>query len=163
MWSVAPPTLDEARERFDSDGISYLDGMAVQLESAIQRATEKGGTFTLHTLPNTVEFPALPARITKILQDKGEVIKQESGHLLDALHVARLTKDDHEIGLIREANRISSAAHEVLMRNLGRSARNRTGKGVPVSRNGKEDPAAWQVESEGDAEALFVAACKRLG
>jgi Xaa-Pro dipeptidase len=85
--------------------------------------------------------------------------------LLRALHIARLTKDEHEIALIRKANQISSGAHEVLMRELGRHASRRKdgeGKGTK-ERTGTEAVGEWEVEAEGDAEALFVATCKRMG
>lgn len=91
---------------------------------------------------------------------------ESAEYLLTALHVARLTKDEAEIELIREANRISSVAHELLMRELGKYSKRRSGvsgKGTVWERSGKEAVAEWEMESEGDAEALFVAACKRSG
>ena len=145
MWSVAPPTLEESRLAFDSDNVDYVDSLKKVLSEAIL------GGFTLYTLPNTMEYPALP--------DLGGEYQRNDTVLLEAIHEARLTKDEHEIGLIREANRISSEAHEVLMRELGRFALKRG----QFSRTGKEGPQQWEVESEGDAEALFVATCKRAG
>ena len=86
--------------------------------------------------------------------------------LREALHIARMIKTDYEIELIREANWISSGAHEVLMRELGRYAKKRSeaaGSGKEKERSGKEGITEWEVESEGDAEALFVASCRRMG
>jgi Xaa-Pro dipeptidase len=78
-----------------------------------------------------------------------------------------MIKTEYEIELIREANRISSGAHEVLMRELGRYAKKRVaaegGNIGEKERTGKEGIVEWEVESEGDAEALFVAACRRMG
>lgn len=146
MWSVAPPTLEESRQAFDSDSVAYLDDLEKVLHNAARNKR-----FVLYTLPGTVEFPALPTII-------GEV-ECNDRLLLEAIQIARITKDEHEIDLIREANRISSDAHEVLMRELGRFA----GRRRQFERNGKEGLREWEVESEGDAEALFVAACKRAG
>jgi Xaa-Pro dipeptidase len=87
-------------------------------------------------------------------------ITTSSEYLLTALHIARLTKTPFEVDLMREANRISSNAHEVLMRTLGKFAQARTGKG---QRTGKELLAEWEIEGEADAEAVFVAACRRQG
>jgi Xaa-Pro dipeptidase len=145
MWSVAPPTLEDSRNRFDSDSIEYGDS----IQEVFRKANRDG--FTLLTLPNTLEFPAIP--------DLNGDVDRNDKILLEAIHEARLTKDDHEIELIREANRISSAAHEVLMRELGRFAQKRR----QFSRTGKETLQQWEVESEGDAEALFVATCRRAG
>ena len=140
MWSVAPPTLEESREAFDSDQVSYVDELA--------KVINDNKDLIIHTLPNTVEFPAITVEVER--NDK---------LLLDALQAARIVKDEHEIDLIREANRISSDAHEVLMRELGRFA----GKRRDFARTGKEGLQEWEVESESDAEALFVASCRRAG
>jgi Xaa-Pro dipeptidase len=51
------------------------------------------------------------------------------------------------------------------MRELGRHASRRKdgeGKGTK-ERTGTEAVGEWEVEAEGDAEALFVATCKRMG
>mgnify|MGYP002718796857 CR=1 FL=1 len=166
MWSVAPPTLDESRALFDSDNISYLDELEDALEQAVARAKEANkGPLILHTLPDTLEFPALPPSVTANLQGPNAAVARNTDYLLDALQIARLTKDEFEIDLIREANRISSAAHEVLMRELGRFANKRQAGGLTndKKRTGKEGLTEWEVESEGDAEALFVATCRRAG
>ena len=110
----------------------------------------------LHTLPTTTEYPALPPAI--------QTLGVTTEHLLTALHIARLTKDEAEIDLIRVANRISSAAHEMLMHELGRFSLRRADKAFTArQRTGKEGVTEWEVESEGDAEAVFVAACRRSG
>ena len=153
MWSVPPPTLEEARQRFDSDAFLYTSVLPDTLKAA--------GIHVLHTLPNTTDYPALPS---DALDTVG--IKATTDHLLQALQIARLTKDEAEIDLIREANRISSGAHETLMRELGRYAKRREMSlvdGTHRSRTGKEGIAEWEIESEGDAEAVFVAACRRAG
>jgi Xaa-Pro dipeptidase len=146
MWSVAPLTLEQAKEQLQSDDISHTTGF--------EKALQGMGETVIHTLPLTMEYPPLTA-----------VKATETRYLLDALHVARLIKDDAEIDLIREANRISSGAHEVLMRELGRYAKGRqeTKGGRVRTRDGSVPVSQWEVESEMDAEALFVATCKRAG
>lgn len=164
MWSVAPPTLEESRATFDSDSIEYTESLEKALRDAVGRANDtKGGRLVVHTLPNTLEFPPLPDSINAYF---GQKIDRETSYLLDALHIARLTKDECEIDLIREANRISSGAHEVLMRELGSYAEKRKAKAEASgsrTRTGREGVSQWEVESEMDAEALFVATCKRSG
>jgi Xaa-Pro dipeptidase len=147
MWSVAPPTLEEARAKFDSDAIEYT----TDLETLVSKFSG-----IIHTLPATMEFPPLPSFVDK---------KTDEG-LRTVLHIARMEKTDYEIELIREANRISSGAHEVLMRELGRYAKKRVDaaeSGKDKERTGREGITEWEVESEGDAEALFVASCRRMG
>lgn len=153
MWSVAPPTLDDARNRFDAGEYKATTDIASAL-------SQLPSDVTIHTLPVTHEFPPLPSAVNEVLQKA----KHSSEHLRTALHIARLTKTEEEIDLIRKANAITSGAHEVLMRELGRFAARRA-KGVPSSkeRTGHEALTEWEVESEQDAEALFVATCRRMG
>lgn len=157
MWSVAPPTLDEAKAKFDSDEIDYTTKLKDRLSNF------EG---TIHTLPTTMEFPPLAIPASEL---KGRHV---TDLLRDALHIARMVKTEYEIELIREANRISSGAHEVLMRELGRYAKKRgeqsqangsSAGGGEKERTGREGITEWEVESEGDAEALFVASCRRMG
>ena len=153
MWSIPPPTLEEARQRFDSDAISYTSVLKDTLKST--------GCDVLHILPDTTDYPALPG---DVLDTFG--VQPTTDHLLEALQIARLTKDEAEIDLIREANRISSGAHEMLMRELGKHANRREVslvEGTHKTRTGKEALVEWEIESEGDAEAVFVAACRRAG
>ena len=165
MWSVAPPTLDEARGKLESDDISYTSDLAGRLSEF------KG---TVYTLPLTMEYPSFTTTTREILDrlassegGAGEHNDKVEG-LRIALHKARMVKTEYEIELIREANRISSGAHEVLMRELGRYAKRRAaaggaGSGKEKERSGKEGITEWEVESEGDAEALFLASCRRMG
>lgn len=85
-------------------------------------------------------------------------------YLQKAFHHARLIKTPQEISYIREACRITSGAHEIVMRELGKFAARREGKAAQAGRrDGTEALSEWEIESEGDAEAVFVAACRRAG
>lgn len=161
MWSVAPPTLEEAKAKFDSDEIAYTSDLTSRIS---------GFNGTIYTLPLTMEYPGFTTSVREAIDHQ----KVKGGHsdkpegLRLSLHLARLTKTEYEIELIREANRISSGAHEVLMRELGRYAKRRAAaggavKGEEKERTGKEGIVEWEVESEGDAEALFLASCRRMG
>jgi Xaa-Pro dipeptidase len=151
MWSVAPPTIEEATERYDPviKSTSDLDAALSALSGA-----------TLHTMPVTTEFPPLPASVTALTAGN-----HRADLLRHAFHLARMVKTEGEIELIRRANAITSGAHEVLMRELGRFAaqRNKTVNAATKDRTGHESMLQWEVESEADAEALFVAACRRMG
>lgn len=92
----------------------------------------------------------------------------DSQYLLTALHQARLTKDDYEIALIRKANDISSQAHEVVMRLLGQGVKDKSIYSNGTKRVAKEKPvqlmpSEWRIGKEAEAEAVFVATCRRAG
>lgn len=63
--------------------------------------------------------------------------------------------------MIRKANEISSRAHEVIMRVLGKAVKDKL--------SGKSQagtllmPGDWLIEKEAEAEAIFVASCRREG
>ncbi|KAH9052663.1 Creatinase/aminopeptidase [Lactarius vividus] len=180
MWSVPPPTLDVARETYNVTDVLYTSSFASSLDAALQ-AAKAGRRYTsgtigsnpfvkhaiaagtifhphVHTLPQTAQFPALPSF--------PHTVRKSSTYLLSALHRARLTKSAAEIAHIRRANAISSRAHEVVMRVLGAGVRRALAgpqggtqdatKGVPL-------PGEWLIEKEAEAEAIFVASCRREG
>lgn len=167
IWSIPPPALELSRASYQSHSVEPTTSLAGALKSL-------GSQVTIHTFPKTMEYPPLSTAALDILS----ATKHETSYVQTALHRARLCKDDSEIALIREANRISSNAHEVLMRELGRFAAQRArgkmenghaapngvnGKQGSKQRTGKEPMREWEVEGEGDAEALFVATCRRQG
>ncbi|KAI6024242.1 Creatinase/aminopeptidase [Pisolithus marmoratus] len=146
MWSPAPPTPSEALATYDVDAAFYGVELVNHLKSLPSDAL-------VHILPRTREFPD-PG-------DIGGTFTEE--HLLPALHQTRLIKDAFEIALIRKANEISSRAHEVVMRVLGLAVQ---GKIKQDSGHGNRRPllpAEWLIETEAEAEAVFVASCRREG
>ncbi|EDQ99677.1 uncharacterized protein LACBIDRAFT_256027, partial [Laccaria bicolor S238N-H82] len=134
MWSVPPPSLEEASEKHDVSRVAHPE----QLPEAIASLLKSFPGSLFHTLPKASPlFPALSEGLTQpILATEGGAVTD--AYLLSALHHARLTKDPDEIAEIRKANEISSRAHEVVMRVLGQA-------------------------KEAEAEAIFVASCRREG
>ncbi|BEI79503.1 hypothetical protein CcaverHIS002_0100320 [Cutaneotrichosporon cavernicola] len=153
MWSIPPPTLEDAAVRFDAGAIRSTTELEAQLAQL--------GDATIHTLPVTHEFPPLPSSVLDAFKKQ----KHSTEHLRRAFHLTRLTKTAEELELMRKANGITSGAHEVLMRELGRYAAKRAKATVTATkeRTGFEGMTQWEVESEQDAEALFVATCRRMG
>ncbi len=170
LWSVAPPSLEAARSAYDFEDIKHVpvqdEGWLRELTGSA--ATTTGSTPTLHIFDSAeYAYPTLPALFFAASFMKRFAIS--TAHLQRALHRARLIKTPLEIAYIREACRISSGAHEVVMRELGRFARRRAradkaewADRAPL-RTGKEAVSEWEIESEADAEAVFVACCKRSG
>lgn len=165
MWSVPPPSLEQANDMFDFDaselGFTGVDDQAwwgSRVNSPQEKVVHVLSTVADGTYPSPAEWMT-----TAFTQTSG--IKVTADHLQRAFHYARLVKTDQEISFIREACRITSGAHEVVMRELGKFAARRQDKtlGGAGRRDGKEGLSEWEIESEGDAEAVFVAACRRAG
>ncbi|KIJ19422.1 hypothetical protein PAXINDRAFT_108819 [Paxillus involutus ATCC 200175] len=153
LWSPAPPTLEEAREIYAVDEVDHPP----KLETALSQLPQ--GT-TIHILPETGQFPNVPSRATDGLKEALQVAgTKTSDYLLSALHKTRLIKDAHEIAMIRKANDISSRAHEVVMRVLGMAVAGQ----IKKSSRGVALPGEWLIEKEAEAEAIFVASCRREG
>lgn len=85
------------------------------------------------------------------------------GYLLNALHQARLIKTSDELQLIKKANEISSRAHETVMRVLGAAVRGAITKAKGAGETRPLLPGEWLIEKEAEAEAIFVASCRREG
>ncbi|CDO75933.1 hypothetical protein BN946_scf184873.g22 [Trametes cinnabarina] len=157
MWSVPPPSLEEAAATHDATRVDY----PAALPDAIQELVKAFPGALVHTLPTSNLFPTIPSQYTAPFL-AGNVHVTED-YLLTALHRARLIKDANEIELIRRANQISSRAHEVVMRVLGQGVRGtiKPGKGAGTER--PLLPSEWLIQKEAEAEALFVASCRREG
>lgn len=114
-----------------------------------------------HVLPLSPAFPLLGEAHLAAVRAAGRVLSTD--HLLGALHRARLTKDAAEVALIRRANEISSRAHETVMRVLGAAVRGRIARGDGAGTARPLLPGEWLIEKEEEAEAIFVASCRREG
>ncbi|KAI0308898.1 Creatinase/aminopeptidase [Amylostereum chailletii] len=156
MWSVPPPSLEAARETHDVATVAYTADITKALTDAL---TATPGAL-VHVLPlQSLQFPKLPGSLLQLAQGHVQVT---DAYLLAALGKARLIKDDEEIERIRRANAISSRAHETVMRVLGQGVRGlQLGKGAGVDR--PLLPGEWLIEKEAEAEAIFVASCRREG
>ncbi|CAE6516348.1 unnamed protein product [Rhizoctonia solani] len=158
MWSPPPPTLEAARSTHEADLIAYSDEFETQVAGAI-----KSGETLVHVLPQTAQFPNLPAVLLVALSTSVVAPPPAIKYLLPALHSARLIKTDYELELIRQANAISSRAHEVIMRVLGKDM-NEVGGMVSTGKvKSAVMPGQWRIEKEAEAEAIFVASCRREG
>ena len=154
LWSPAPPTLQEARDLYAVDEIGQLP----KLVTAITQLPQ--GTI-IHILPETDQFPNITSSEVEGLNEALQSAPAKtSEYLLPALHRTRLIKDQYEIALIRKANDISSRAHEVVMCVLGLAV---AGKIKKQSSQVPLLPGEWLIEKEAEAEAIFVASCRREG
>ncbi|KAI0692686.1 Creatinase/aminopeptidase [Cerioporus squamosus] len=157
MWSVPPPSLEEAKATYD---VTRVDHPAA-LPAAIQELIKAFPGAIVHTLPTSPLFPTIPSQYTATFLAGN--VKLTEDYLLPALHLARLTKDAEEIALIRRANQISSRAHEVVMRVLGQGVRGLITRSKGAGTERPLLPGEWLIQKEAEAEALFVASCRREG
>ncbi|KDR75034.1 hypothetical protein GALMADRAFT_248886 [Galerina marginata CBS 339.88] len=158
MWSVPPPSIAAAKEIFDVSNVNHPAALPAAIDTLVKALP--GALF--HTLPrNSPLFPALPSEYTQQVLDTDGAVTDL--YLLSALHGARLIKDSAEIAAIKHANEISSRAHEVVMRVLGKAVKGKieAGPGAGVER--PLLPGEWLIEKEAEAEAIFVASCRREG
>lgn len=154
LWSPAPPTLLEARDMYAVDEIEHPP----KLVTAILQLPQ--GTI-IHLLPETDQFPNIASsELDGLKEALQSAPAKTTEYLLPALHRTRLTKDPYEIAMIRKANDISSRAHEVIMRVLGLAVSGKIGK---QSSHTPLLPGEWLIEKEAEAEAIFVASCRREG
>lgn len=161
MWSVPPPSLTAAAEIHDVTRVDYPSALPSAIDILIKALP--GALF--HTLPRgSPLFPTLPEEYTQpILAQDNEGGAVTDLYLLSALQRARLTKDDYEISQIKRANEISSRAHEVVMRVLGKAVKGGIVKGAGAGVDRPLLPGEWLIEKEAEAEAVFVASCRRDG
>ena len=105
IWNGRGSTLAEAIERYDIDEIYYVDELGDVIKDWSNYYGGHGSDiYVLHDgqLP---QIPGLHA-----------IIDSES--LQPAMNASRMIKDEHEIGLIRKANDISSEAHKKVLADI---------------------------------------------
>lgn len=154
MWSPPPPTLDAARVSHPTiDTLGYTSTVVDVLSGLLKSNPDA----ILHTLPDgpTSPFPRLHPFFSE------PSANYTAKYLLPGIHKARLIKTPFEIELIRKANAISSRAHEMIMRLLGKYAKEDILGGADEGK--LVLPGEWRIEREAEGEAAFVASCRREG
>lgn len=154
MWSIPPPSIEEASQTHDASRVAYL----ADLTEALLNFGKAFPDAIFHTLPiGSPLFPEIKGDISKLK------LSPTDQYLLPALHQARLIKSEYEITQIRKANEISSRAHEVVMRTLGRAVKGHIQREPGAAIERPLLPGEWLIEKEAEAEAIFVASCRREG
>ncbi|KAL0948075.1 hypothetical protein HGRIS_010699 [Hohenbuehelia grisea] len=161
MWSVPPPSLEAAKQIFDATRIDHPAALPEAIETLIKALPDA----LCHTLPRgSPLFPTLAEEYTSLFTTVGDQTAAVTDlYLLPALQQARLIKDEYEVEQIRKANQISSRAHEVVMRVLGKAVKGAITRGEGAGVDRPLLPGEWLIEKEAEAEAIFVASCRREG
>ncbi|KAJ7046743.1 Creatinase/aminopeptidase [Mycena alexandri] len=159
MWSVPPVSLAAAQEIHDVTRVDHPPA----LPAAVAKLMKALPGALFHVLPRASPlFPAIEEEyLQPILAAENQGGAVTDFYLLSALHRARLTKDAHEISLIQKACDISSRAHEVVMRVLGAAVKGGIVAGAGAGVERPLLPGEWLIEKEAEAEAIFVASCRR--
>lgn len=160
MWSIPPPTPEAALETHQVTSVDH----PASLPEVIKDFATAFPEALFHTLPrDSALFPKLAGEYTDLVlsaNSSGGQGTVTDMYLLEALHQARLIKTDYEIEKIRKANAISSRAHETVMRVLGAAVKGK----ISQAPDGRPSlPGEWLIEKEAEAEAIFVASCRREG
>ena len=155
MWSVPPPSLKEADELYSVSRIAHTPALL----GSLMTFTEAFPDAIIHSLPQSNLFPVINEDILSVFKKRSNT----NAYLLSALHKARLIKTEFEIASIRKANEISSRAHEVIMRLLGQAVSGRIQRAPGAGIQRPLLPGEWLIEKEAEAEAVFVASCRREG
>ncbi|KAK4989857.1 hypothetical protein LTR50_002904 [Elasticomyces elasticus] len=106
VWVGRGSTVEEACDKYDIDESHYSRDLSKYIEEWIK--SNPGKMYLLHASQS-----ARPSNVH--LLDKKRV---DFGKLPRAMDYCRARKDPHEVGLIRKACNISSAAHTAVLRNL---------------------------------------------
>ncbi|KAH9819901.1 peptidase M24 [Teratosphaeria destructans] len=135
VWTGRGSTIEEALEKYDIDEAEYLepsgsrqDGMRYPRANLIRwlhaRATtarigvpcgaDSRPLFLMDYSPSALEHWGLDCRILN--EEPHSCIAE--GKLRYALNACRVIKDDHEISLIKHANKITTEAHLTALRGL---------------------------------------------
>lgn len=144
---------------FDVTSVEYNS----ELQSAIDSLLRSHPEAVFHTLPrNSPLFPVLPEEYAATIV-ASEMHTITDAYLLSSIHTARLIKGEVEIAMLRQANDISSRAHETVMRVLGKAVRGKILQEQGAGIDRPLLPGEWLIEKEAEAEAIFVASCRREG
>ncbi|KAF8632709.1 hypothetical protein AX15_001733 [Amanita polypyramis BW_CC] len=162
MWSVPPPSIEEAEKTHDVTSVQHPSSLIATIQTLIKSLPGA----LVHTLTKgSLFYPQFPEQYLKpILEAQKEFdIGVTDMYLLAALQYTRIIKGEEEIALIKQANKISSRAHEVVMRVLGKAVKGKIEKGPGAGEERPLLPGEWLIEKEAEAEAIFVASCRREG
>lgn len=140
----------------DASKVAHADSLADELATLLAALP----TALVHVLPLSPAFPLLPESHLSAIRAQRPL---STDFLLAALHQTRLIKDAHEVKLIRKANEVASRAHETVMRVLGAAVRGRLAAAPGAGTDRPLLPGEWMIEREEEAEAIFVASCRREG
>lgn len=104
IWNGPTVTKEEAEHRYDVDRVHYHASLRRDLEKWARKFNQSYPLYILHES----EKPSAPSVDFRL----------DSKQLLPAMNAARGTKDEYEVQMIRQANKISGMAHRKILENI---------------------------------------------
>ncbi|PYH95432.1 putative Xaa-Pro aminopeptidase [Aspergillus ellipticus CBS 707.79] len=103
IWMGPTLTKDEARQRFDVDKVRWYAALKSDVLVWAHQNNNAAPIYILHTS----QQPEVSRKLS--LDDE---------LLLPAMDAARVIKDDYELRMIRQANKVSALAHQTVLENI---------------------------------------------
>lgn len=133
IWSGLPMSPEEALEKYDVDHVSTTPELNIELKRFCKKVISDNSDKQINSRVFILSDRVSPS----IKFDPFGAV--DSDHLLESLEESRVTKDEYEVAMIRQANQISQEAHKSVIR------------------------AATAARNERELEAAFVGTCMAHG
>lgn len=106
IWMGPTITREDAQDRYDVDRVQYTSSLLPNLEAWLSERVQNSVLYLVHESETPSGLPTeLPS---------------DSEQLLPAINAARGVKDEYEIRLIRQANKVSGLAHRKILEGVGK-------------------------------------------
>lgn len=106
IWMGPTLTWEDAQDRYDVDRVLYQSSRHAELESWLSERVQDSLLYMVHETDKPAGLPAELPLDTK--------------QLVPAMNAARTVKDEYEIQMIRQANKVSGLAHRKLLEGIQR-------------------------------------------
>lgn len=104
IWMGPTLSRDEAQDRYDVDRVRYQSSLRAELESWLGNRVQNSLLYIIHDSERPAGLP--------------EELPLDSKQLMPAMDAARGIKDEYEIRMIRQANKVSGLAHRRILERI---------------------------------------------
>lgn len=104
IWMGPTLSRDEAQDRYDVDRVRYQSSLRAELESWLSERVQNSLLYIIHDSEKPAGLP--------------EELPLDSNQLMSAMDAARGIKDEYEIRMIRQANKVSGLAHRRILERI---------------------------------------------
>ncbi|KAJ5682747.1 Xaa-Pro aminopeptidase [Penicillium macrosclerotiorum] len=104
IWMGPTLSREDAQDRYDVDRVLYQSSLRAELESWLIERVQNSLLYMVHESETPTGLPAELPLDTK--------------QLMPAMDAARGVKDEHEIRMIRQANKVSGLAHRKILESI---------------------------------------------
>lgn len=104
IWMGPTLSREEAQDRYDVDRVLYQSSLKAELESWLSERVQDSLLYMVHASERPKSLP--------------EEVPLDTKQLMPAMDAARGVKDEYEIRMIRQANKVSALAHRSILENI---------------------------------------------